>query len=154
MQLVNLFRSHAGEYRSDVSVFSRLVRQSLQEYDRQHGASGGHKAASEGPHQVLYLFLVRQHMSLPLREGQAALLAPAVRELAEQAGPTLDSPMDVPADRRRRPRESLRQSYRMAAGEILGRTLPIGRCARIHGKLSKVQININVNANILYKIYI
>lgn len=75
-------------------------------------------------------------MPLALREGQAALLAPAIRELAEQTGPALDSPMDVPADRRRRPRESLCQSYRMAASEVLGRALPIGQRARIHSKLS------------------
>lgn len=56
---------------------------------------------------MLYLFLVRQHMPLALRERQAAFLALAIREFAEQAGPTLDGPMDVPADRRHWPRESL-----------------------------------------------
>lgn len=69
---------------------------------------------------MLHLLPVCQHMSFAFREGQTALLAAAVRELAEQAGPALDGPVDVPADRRRRPRESLRQSHRMAAGAVLG----------------------------------
>lgn len=101
------FRSYVGEHRSDVSVLPRLVRQSLQEHDREHAISREHKATSEGPYQMLHLFSVRQHMPLALRERQAALLALAIRELAEQAGSVLDGPMDVPADWRRRPRESL-----------------------------------------------
>lgn len=101
------FCSYVSEHRSDVSVFPRLVRQSLQEHDREYTTGGEHKTTSEGPYQMFHLFPIRQHMSLALRERQAALFALAICKFVGKARPALDGPMDVPADRWRRPRESL-----------------------------------------------
>lgn len=100
--------SGPGEHRSHVSVLVNLVRESLQKHHRQHGAGGRHKATAPGPDQGVHLLAVREHMPFVVREGQAPVFAAALGESVEQAWRDLDASMDVPVDRRRGPRESVR----------------------------------------------
>lgn len=92
-----------GQHRSDVSILVDLVRESLQELDRQHGTRGRNRATAQGSHQTLHVLPLREHMSIVVREGQAFILPPPFDKLALQAGENLDTPMDVSVDRRRQP---------------------------------------------------
>lgn len=95
--------SRSGQHRSHVSILVDLVRESLQELDRQHGTRGRDRATAQGSHEALHVLPLREHMSVVVRERQAFILPPPFDKLAVQAGKNLDTPMDVSVDRRHQP---------------------------------------------------
>ena len=126
-----LLHRRSGQHRAHVSVLTDVVRQPVHRLDREFRKIRDPRNSSGQPTESLHLFALQQHLPVVVREGQAAVLLPTVRESAQASE----------EDRRRRVAISthgwcctvqyLLQSDGVATAEIVGRTRPSRRTRTI-----------------------
>ena len=131
-----MYISHScsREYRSNVPVLVGMVREFIQEHDRQYTTSGWCGATFEGSHKILHVFPLREHLSFTFREGQACVLVDTDGEPVEQTGKNINGAVDVFTNWWYRLGESKRESNRLAANQVVGWILSTRGCSWFYGK--------------------